>query len=103
MHDLRPPAPSCLTAAGEPAVRAAATILLSRRAVPNRHACNCVPHAPPCRPCHSTLPAAFAQDILFDGWDFQGTLQHDVGTGFAGQFGVFMNGRSSDGNLDLHR
>lgn len=32
-----------------------------------------------------------------------GNLQHDVGTGFAGQFGVFMNGRSSDGNLDLHR
>ena len=49
------------------------------------------------------IGAAFAQDILFDGWDFIGTLEHDVGTGFAGQFGVFMNGLSSDGNLDLHR
>jgi len=53
------------------------------------------------RPC--SRHAAFAQDILFDGWDFIGTLEHDVGSGFAGQFGVFMNGLSSDGNLDLHR
>ena len=59
---------------------------------------------PSCRPWRLPCsPAAFAQDILFDGWDFQGSLQHDVGTGFAGQFGVFMNGRSSDGCLDLHR
>ncbi|PRW05792.1 cytosolic phosphoglucose isomerase isoform A [Chlorella sorokiniana] len=52
---------------------------------------------------HWGLVYSFAQDILFDGWDFVGNLQHDVGTGFAGQLGVFMNGRSSDGNLDLHR
>jgi hypothetical protein len=49
------------------------------------------------------LLAAHAYDVLFDGFDFRGTLQHDVGTGMAGQFGVFSNGRLSDGNLDLHR
>jgi hypothetical protein len=43
--------------------------------------------------------AANAFDILFDGFDFRGTFQHDVGTGFAGMYGVFANGRWGLGRM----
>lgn len=42
-------------------------------------------------------------DVLVEQFDIRCAMMHDVGTGSSGKFGVYMNGVTSDGNLDLHR
>jgi hypothetical protein len=41
--------------------------------------------------------------MLAENFDIQCTLQHDMGTGGSGKWGVFSKGKLRDGNLDLHR
>ncbi|KAL4434670.1 hypothetical protein ABPG77_002793 [Micractinium sp. CCAP 211/92] len=42
-------------------------------------------------------------DVLVMHFDIRCAMMHDVGTGSSGKFGVYMNGKCTDGNLDLHR
>lgn len=52
---------------------------------------------------HWGICYSISHDCLMENFTFSGHLNHDVGTGMGGQWGVFANGRMEDGNLDLHR
>ncbi|KAI3429363.1 hypothetical protein D9Q98_005458 [Chlorella vulgaris] len=52
---------------------------------------------------HWGVEYAHSFDIMVTGVDVRCQLMHSVGTDSSGKWGVFMNSKMADGNLDLHR
>ena len=52
---------------------------------------------------HWGVQHGHSMEILVEKFDIRCSMLHDVGTDSSGKFSVFMNGKMSDGNLDLHR
>lgn len=63
----------------------------------------CLPAPRPARLAPLPCLAGHSHDIMVRDFDIRCSMQHDMGTDSSSKFGVFMDGRMVNGNLDLHR